>query len=148
MRDDWSPSPSFEPPEETLGRLAPEPERLEGLQTIAATGDLENLREVLARELRAANVPPAKALDMLVAATEVASNSRVHGGGIEEVRVGLADGRFVCEIADGGGGFEHLLAGYRPPLDGDPAGLWIARQRTWRLEFMRSADGFTARLWL
>jgi anti-sigma regulatory factor (Ser/Thr protein kinase) len=87
---------------------------------------------------------------MLVAATEVAANARRHGGGIEEVRVGEVDGRFVCEIADGGEGFDHVLAGYiTPSADADqPAGLWIARQRTWRLEFLRSPGEFTARLWL
>lgn len=142
-------SPSFEKPEETVRRLTPQPERLDGLRRISAGTDLESMREVLATELSVAEVPPGKALDMLVAATEVAANARSHGGGIEEVRVGRVDGRFVCEITDGGQGFDAALAGYRrPSLDGDPRGLWIARQRTWRLEYLRSGGEFTARLWL
>jgi anti-sigma regulatory factor (Ser/Thr protein kinase) len=146
----WNSSPSFEQPEETLRRLAPEPEPIEGLRAISPGPDLETMREGLATELSAAGVPASKALDMLVAATEVAANARRHGGGIEEVRVGEVDGRFVCEIADGGDGFDHVLAGYiTPSADADePAGLWIARQRTWRLEFLRSPGEFTARLWL
>jgi hypothetical protein len=54
----------------------------------------------------------------------------------------------VCEIADGGPGFDDPLAGYLAPRQGVGAGLWVARQLTWRLEFLRSPDGFTARIWL
>jgi anti-sigma regulatory factor (Ser/Thr protein kinase) len=149
LTDDWQSSPSFEEPEETLRRLTPQPERLDGLRMISPGSDLESMREGLAAELSTAEVPAGKALDMLVAATEVAANARSHGGGIEEVRVGRVNGRFVCEITDGGEGFDPALAGYRPPsLNGDPRGLWIARQRTWRLEYLRSGGQFTARLWL
>ena len=28
------------------------------------------------------------------------------------------------------------------------AGLWVARQLTWQIDFFRSPDGFTARIWL
>ena len=93
-------------------------------------------------------MPPVKVLDMLVAATEIAANARDHGGGIAEVRIGAVHGRFVCEIADRGEGFDHALAGYATPDDGDPSGIWIARQRTWRLEYLVSEGAFTARLWL
>lgn len=149
LMDDWSTSPSFEQPEETLRRLTPQPQPIEGLRPISAGPDLESLREGLAAELSARAVPPTRALDLLVAATEVAANAQTHGGGIEEIRVGDLDGRFVCEIADGGDGFDHLLAGYRSPGElGKPAGLFIARQRTWRLEFLRTPGEFTARLWL
>jgi anti-sigma regulatory factor (Ser/Thr protein kinase) len=148
LTDDWNSSPTFEEPAQTVRRLMPEPQPLE-LRAIPPGPDLETLRERLAAELNAAQVPPSKVLDMLVAASEVAENARTHGGGIEELRVGEADGRFVCEIADGGEGFDHALAGYRAPsAGGDPAGLWIARQRTWQLEFLRSPGEFTTRLWL
>jgi anti-sigma regulatory factor (Ser/Thr protein kinase) len=147
--DDWSTSPSFEQPEETLRRLTPHPQPIGDLRPIAAGPDLESLRESLARELSARAVPPSRALDLLVAATEVAANAQTHGGGIEEIRVGDVDGRFVCEITDGGAGFDHLLAGYRSPRErAEPGGLFIARQRTWRLEFLRTPGEFTARLWL
>ena len=148
LTDGWQASASFEEPGETLRRLTPEAESIDGLRPIAMGDDLEALRESLAAELAAAEVPPVKVLDMLVAATEIAANARDHGGWVAEARTGAVDGRFVCEIADRGDGFDHALAGYRTPDEGDPSGIWIARQRTWRLEYLDSEGAFTARLWL
>jgi anti-sigma regulatory factor (Ser/Thr protein kinase) len=71
-----------------------------------------------------------------------------HGDGIEEVRVGRAEGRFVCEVVDRGSGFDDPVAGYLAPREGTGTGLWVARQLAWRLEFFRSLQGFTARIWL
>jgi anti-sigma regulatory factor (Ser/Thr protein kinase) len=85
---------------------------------------------------------------MLVAGTEIATNALRHGGGIAQVRVGRADGRFVCEVVDRGSGFDDPLAGYVAPRGGTGTGLWVARQLAWRVEFYRSAEGFTARITL
>ena len=60
--------------------------------------------------------------------TEIAANAFRHGGGIEEVRVGQVDARFVCEVVDRGSGFDDPLAGYLAPREGVGAGLWVARQ--------------------
>ena len=65
-----------------------------------------------------------------------------------EVRVGRAEGRFVCEIIDRGPGFDDPAAGYLAPRTGVGAGLWVARQLTWHLEFFTSPRGFTSRIWL
>ena len=63
---------------------------------------------------------------------------------------GHDDDRFVCEVSDYGDGLDDRLAGYVPPRPGelDAAGLWVARQLTSRLEFVRSHDGHSVRLWL
>ncbi len=85
---------------------------------------------------------------MLVAGTELATNALSHGGGIEAVRVGRADGRFVCEVIDRGSGFDDPVAGYLAPRQGAGSGLWVARQLAWRLEHFQSPNGFTVRIWL
>jgi anti-sigma regulatory factor (Ser/Thr protein kinase) len=126
--------------------LTVQPEPLPELRPCSVGQDIEVFRERLARELAAEHVPDARALDMLVAATEIAANALTHGGGIEEVRVGRAEGRFVCEVVDRGGGFDDPMAGYRAPRDGIGAGLWVARQLTWRVELFHSPRGFTARI--
>jgi anti-sigma regulatory factor (Ser/Thr protein kinase) len=143
-----SPSGRYENPDDLLRRITPAPEPLTELRSIPFGRDTEQFRERLARELRAARVPESQVLEMLVAATEVATNAVDHGGGVKDVRVGRAEGRFVCEIVDRGDGFDDPTAGYVAPRPGIGAGLWVARQLAWRIEFFQSAAGFTARLWL
>ena len=146
--DTLTDSHEFEDPVDLLRRITPVPDPLPQLHSIPFGRDLETVREQLARELGAAGIPTAKSLDMLLAATEIATNAVEHGGGIEDVRVGRADSRFVCEIVDRGSGFDDPSAGFLPPREGLGSGLWVARQLTWRIEFLRSPQGFTARLWL
>ncbi|MCW3063065.1 MAG: hypothetical protein JWN32_237 [Solirubrobacterales bacterium] len=143
----WQASEDFEDPRAVVRKLAPEPYPLPELRSFSAGEDLEAFRERLARELAAERVPEAKALEMLVAGTEVAANAMRHGAGIEEVRMGRAEGRFVCEIVDRGSGFDDPVAGYLAPREGTGTGLWVARQLAWRLEFFHSPGGFTARIW-
>jgi anti-sigma regulatory factor (Ser/Thr protein kinase) len=146
--DTWNTSSHYEDPNRLLRAITPEPAPLSNLRSIAFGRDSEELRERLARELVAEKVTEVKALDMLVAAAEVATNAVEHGGGVEEVRVGRAEGRFVCEIVDRGSGFDDPGAGYLAPRKGVGTGLWVARQLTWRIEFFRSPRGFTAQIWL
>ena len=144
--DGWNQSDRYEDPDRLLRQITPAPAQLTGLTSIPVDGGLEELRERLARELTSDGVGAAKSLDMLLAATEIVANALEHGGGIRAARVGRARGRFVCEIVDPGEGFDDPSAGYRAPREGLGAGLWVARQLTWQIEFFRSADGFTARI--
>jgi anti-sigma regulatory factor (Ser/Thr protein kinase) len=143
----WHQSDHFEDPTDLLRRITPAPEPLPALRSIRFGREPEALREALARELAAERVTEARALDMLLAVIEVARNAAEHGGGVKAVRVGRADGRFVCEIVDHGIGFDDPAAGYLPPREGIGRGLWVARQLTWRIEFFQSSLGFTARIW-
>ncbi|HEX6652651.1 MAG TPA: sensor histidine kinase [Thermoleophilaceae bacterium] len=138
----------FEDPSALLRELTREPEPLPDLRSFSAGPDGESFRERLARELAAERVPETKALEMLVAGTEIAANAMRHGGGIEEVRAGRAEGRFVCEVIDRGHGFDDPMAGYLVPREGVGAGLWVARQLAWRLEWFHAPAGFTVRMWL
>jgi anti-sigma regulatory factor (Ser/Thr protein kinase) len=146
--DTWTTSELYEDVDQLLRRITPPPEALPGLRSIPVAHDTEHLRERLAPELIAAGHGEAKTLEMLLAATEIATNAIRHGAGIEDIRIGRAHGRFVCEITDRGPGFDDPAAGYLAPRDGVGSGLWVARQLTWRIEFFRSPRGFTARIWL
>jgi anti-sigma regulatory factor (Ser/Thr protein kinase) len=146
VENGWKRSDLYEDPDAFLRRVRNDPTPLPELRAIGLGRDLEEFRERLARELVAAGVTEPKALDMLLAATEVARNAIEHGGGVEEVLVGTADGRFVCEIVDRGSGFDEPTAGYLAPRDGLGRGLWVARQLTWQIDFFQSLRGFTARI--
>jgi anti-sigma regulatory factor (Ser/Thr protein kinase) len=148
LTEHWTESEHFEDPRETVRRLTPEPVPLPDLRAWSPGPDLDHFREQLARDLMAEKVPQAKAVEMLVAGAEVAANAVKHGGGIKEVRVGRAEGRFVCEVVDRGNGFDDPLAGYLAPRPGTGTGLWVVRQLTWRLESFHSVRGFTVRIWL
>jgi anti-sigma regulatory factor (Ser/Thr protein kinase) len=145
--DSWTSSDRYEDPDHVLRRVTPAPAPLTGLRPIPFGRGTEELREQLARELAADRMSEAQSLDLLLAATELANNAMQHGGGIREVRAGRVRGRFVCEIVDRGDGFDDPAAGYLAPREGIGAGLWVARQLTWRIEFFRSPAGFTSRIW-
>lgn len=147
-RDAWTTSELYEEPDRLLRRITPPPEALPDLRSIPVGQDTEHLRERLAHELIAAGHGEGKTLEMLLAATEIATNAIQHGAGIKDVRIGQAHGRFVCEITDRGAGFDDPAAGYLAPRDGVGSGLWVARQLTWRIELFQSPRGFTARIWL
>ena len=146
--DSWNHSDHYEDPDDLLRRITPAPALLPGLRPIAFGRGAEELREQLARELAADEMGDSQALDLLLAATEIANNAMQHGGGIQEVRVGRVRGRFVCEIVDRGDGFDDPAAGYLAPREGMGTGLWVAQQLTWQIEFFQSPTGFTARIWL
>ena len=148
LADEWHTSDHFEDPRELVSRLTPPPESLSGLRSLPGVRDVESFRESLARELGRENLPPDVAMNVLVAGTEIAANAIRHGGGIEEVRVGQVDARIVCEVGDRGSGFDDPLAGYLAPREGVGAGLWVARQLSWRLEAFRSPAGFSVRIWV
>jgi anti-sigma regulatory factor (Ser/Thr protein kinase) len=137
-------------PEDLVAALAPEPVALHGLRELARCDDAADFREQLAHEVAAAGVPPARVLDMVMAADEVFKNACRYAGGPEVVRAGTFEGWFVCEVTDRGPGLADPMAGYLPPRpDTRPAaGLWIARQLISRLELLPAAPGLTARLWL
>jgi anti-sigma regulatory factor (Ser/Thr protein kinase) len=114
------------------------------------TDDLATFREQLGAALSAADIPERRALDMLLAASELFTNAWSHGGGATALAAGITDGWFVCEVTDAGPGLDDPLAGYLPPgrAPGAGAGLWIARRLVSRLELIQREPGLTARLWL
>jgi anti-sigma regulatory factor (Ser/Thr protein kinase) len=128
----------------------PAPEPLPQLRTLPPPDSTRGLRELLIAEMTAENVPGAAARDMLLAAGEVFTNARQHGGGATSLSVGRVGSHFVCEIADAGAGLDDPLAGYLPPRPSQcsGAGLWVARQATSAVELLRpDGGGLTVRLW-
>jgi anti-sigma regulatory factor (Ser/Thr protein kinase) len=142
----WRTSKRFQEPDRVLRELTAVPTPILGLRSIPFGGDVVAFRERMAVEMATEHVPEAKTVDMLLAVTEVIANAVQHGDGVAQVRVGRTDGRFVCEVVDRGNGFDDPGAGYLAPRVGVGAGLWVARQLTWQVDFFPARDGFTTRI--
>lgn len=123
-----------------------DPPPLEQVQHLDRGGDLGQQRDRLVRALVALGLPEAKVLDLILATGEVLANAHAHGRGVKALRAGRVGDRSACEVVDHGPGFADPTAGYLAPHADRGAGLWVARQLVWDLEFFRAADGFTARI--
>jgi anti-sigma regulatory factor (Ser/Thr protein kinase) len=140
----------FVEPDEVLRALGAPPIPGPKLRSLPLEHDARRFRAVLSRAMADAQVTDDRADRMLVAAGEVLSNARRHGGGLRSIGVGRMGDRFVCELADHGRGIDDPFAGYIPPKVGSDAdaGLGVARQLTWRLELVPSPEGLAVRLWV
>lgn len=88
-----------------------------------------------------------RVLDLVVAVSELAANSIVHGGGHGEVLAWRHDGTFICEVRDRGR-IADPLAGRVVPGDdiGNGRGLWLVNQLCDLVQIRSGADGTTVRL--
>ncbi len=99
---------------------------------------LEQVGEALGR---------AELSDLLLAVTEVAGNSLLHGGGAGTVRVWTTPGGVVCEVSDRGWIRQPLVGRMRPAPDGESGrGLWMVNQLCDLLQLRTSPAGTVARL--
>jgi anti-sigma regulatory factor (Ser/Thr protein kinase) len=151
LTDDWRDSPHYDDPARLVHALAPAPDALPQLRPVPLEdSNPRAFRAQLRREMAADGVPGPQARDMLLAATEILANVTRHAESLSGMRVGRVGEHFVCELSDHGPGLDDPFAGYIRPsytrIGG--AGLWVARQVTWRLDLVRAPDGLTVRLWV
>jgi anti-sigma regulatory factor (Ser/Thr protein kinase) len=111
--------------------------------------DVHSLRQI--RELVRAHAEGvlgrARTADLVLAVSEVAANSVVHGGGVGVARVWHDRTGIVCEVSDIGR-LDEPLAGRRRPLPAQPdgRGLWIVNQLCDLVQVRSYAGGSTVRL--
>jgi anti-sigma regulatory factor (Ser/Thr protein kinase) len=150
MNEGWSENGHYHDPARVVRARTPAAGHVSGLTRVPADTDAGALRRRLLAEMAAAEVPDARAGDMLTAVGEILANAHRHGGGVRAVRAGRVGQHFVCEVSDHGAGIDDPLAGYLPPHQGHAqgAGLWVARQMTDRLEMTSTSHGLTTRLWI
>jgi anti-sigma regulatory factor (Ser/Thr protein kinase) len=110
-------------------------------------GALEQIRRLVSGRASDAGLRRSRALDLVVAVNEIATNSLAHGGGSGVLRVWSEPDRLVCEVRDGGR-IEDPLVGRRLPDFGDPTGrgLWLANQLCDLVQVRTLARGTVVRL--
>ena len=111
------------------------------------SGSLSYLRRYVRGEVVGAGLTGARADDLVLAVSEAAANSVMHGGGQGELLVWHTDETVVCEIRDRG----HVsdpLAGRVRPLPGQPdgRGLWIVNAVCDLVQMRSSAAGSVIRM--
>lgn len=124
--------------------LAPVPA---GAQTVSYHQDLRQLRLLIAEYARQAGLPQAKAVDFVLAASEVAANTLRHTSAGGTLCLWQADGELVCQLHDTGH-IDDPLAGRRSPNRDHPGGqgLWLVNQVCDLVELRTGPDGTVARL--
>jgi anti-sigma regulatory factor (Ser/Thr protein kinase) len=106
----------------------PEPEAIVGTYEFDAAS-LTTLRHELLAAIMDCGLSKSAALQFVVAANEVATNSVIHGGGNGVARVWVEPTKVVCEIRDAGVIDQPLADRRRPGKERSASrGLWLANQ--------------------
>ncbi|HEU5265287.1 MAG TPA: sensor histidine kinase [Jatrophihabitans sp.] len=126
----------------------PLPPAPDDVPALAFTVDmLANLRAYIGTFSTGAGLPAARAVDLVIAANEVTTNSLRHGGGAGELRLWAEPDRVVCEISDAGHIRSPLVGRFRPPPSATCGrGIWIANQLCDLVQIRSSPAGTTVRL--
>jgi len=109
--------------------------------------DLQAVRALVAAQAGAAGLAPRRTQALVTAASELAGNSVLHGGGRGTVGVWVDDGRLMVEAEDGGTIDEPLAGRVRPPVTQlSGRGLWLANQLCDLMQIRSGSGGTRIRL--
>lgn len=127
------------------GALPPRPPGVARLEF--GRGALPDIRRRVAAAGEGARLSSARASDLVSAASELAANSLVHGGGRGTIGIWGEDGDLVVEVEDAGAIEEPLVGRLRPlPTQDGGRGVWIANQLCDLVQIRSGAGGTTIRL--
>ena len=132
--------------EELFGAPLPEP-----AQQVPVTGfgadDLATVRIRVRGCAREAGLGEDRTADLVLAVTELATNSVRHGGGAGQLRTWLESGALVVEVADRGLVADPLAGRRTPSLTAEGGrGLWLANQLCDLVQLRSGPDGTVVRV--
>ena len=105
------------------------------------------VRTLVSRHALEAGIDRSRRNDLVLAVSEIATNSVKHAGGWGVLRVWRERDALVCEITDRGRGDWSLPALRDPAPDADGGyGLWLADQLCERVEVRSGRGGTVVRL--
>ncbi|GGQ39779.1 sensor histidine kinase [Couchioplanes azureus] len=143
----WRDNARYETPEEFLAATPEAPWPVSGEPVVAVPVDktVAGLRSLVRDRATAEGWLPADRVEILVLAlSEVGTNSIRHGGTHRELRIWLTADAVVTEVTDDGPTGPSPLAGYLLPRQGEIGGmgLWLVQQLCDGLS-IRQAGGLT-----
>jgi anti-sigma regulatory factor (Ser/Thr protein kinase) len=127
---------------------APLPEPARVLAAIAIDRHtLRNARALVTHHATESGLSAEKLDDLLIAVSEVVTNSILHGGGAADLRIWHSDPSLVCEVRDTGFIQDPLAGRVRPAIAGvGGRGLWLATQLCDLLQLRATEAGNVIRL--
>ena len=111
------------------------------------TTDLAAVRAVVHRYARLAGLPEPRAIDLVIAVSEVAANTVRHANSPGSLKIWYDTEEIVCQIQDDGV-ISDPQAGRRAPSleEAGGHGLWIVRQLCDQVDLCSEEAGTTIRL--
>jgi anti-sigma regulatory factor (Ser/Thr protein kinase) len=111
------------------------------------TTDLAAVRAVVYRYAKQAGLPEHRALDLVLAVSEVAANTVRHARSPGSLKIWYDRDEIVCQIQDEGTIHDPLVGQRKPAMDAMGGhGLWIVNQVCDDVEMQSDEDGTTVRL--
>jgi anti-sigma regulatory factor (Ser/Thr protein kinase) len=126
---------------------APLPPPPPGAMSYRYTTDLAAVRAVVYRYAIAAGLPEARAIDLVLAVSEVAANTVRHAKSPGSLKIWYDSEEIVCQIQDEGIITDALAGRREPSLEAMGGhGLWIVNQVCDEVEMRSDETGTTIRL--
>jgi anti-sigma regulatory factor (Ser/Thr protein kinase) len=109
--------------------------------------NLGAVRTAVGRASRWAGLNRERAADLMLAVSELATNSLRHAGGRGRFRLWRDSDAIVCEVSDAGRIEDALVGRYTPSIgQGSERGLWLVNQLCDLTQIRSTADGTTVRI--
>jgi anti-sigma regulatory factor (Ser/Thr protein kinase) len=135
------------PPSPQPGGGGPLPPPAPGAMSYTYTTDLAAIRAVVYRYAREAGLPETRAIDLVLAVSEVAANTIRHAKSAGSLKIWYDSEEIVCQIEDEGLISDPLAGRRQPSLDAMGGhGLWIVHQVCDEVDMHSDETGTTIRL--
>jgi anti-sigma regulatory factor (Ser/Thr protein kinase) len=113
---------------------------------VAYDRDLRPVRDLVGRHAAAAGLPPPRASDLVLAASEIAANTVRHTSAGGTVQAWQTRDEVVCQVQDQGWIADPLAGRRRPAPDAAGQGLWVVNQVCDLVEVRTGPAGTATRL--
>jgi anti-sigma regulatory factor (Ser/Thr protein kinase) len=138
--------PGSRPDDEGAVPAAPCPDHDDPM-SYAYTTDLAAIRAIVHRYAIQAGLTEARAIDLVLAVSEVAANTVKHAQSPGSLKIWYDSREIVCQIHDEGVITDPLAGHRQPSLDAQGGhGLWIVNQVCDQVELLSDQTGTTIRL--
>lgn len=139
-------SDRFEPEPDCLGGMLPPPRSRPDVLEFGIA-ELSEVRDRVGRAAERAGLDPRGVADLVTAASELAANSVMHGGGSGTLRLWREGDDLLAEVEDRGLIVEPLVGRLRPTISQEGGrGLWLANQLCDLVQIRSGERGTTVRL--